>query len=94
MKKLTFVSFALDIETDDEIEAQADSFAKNYLVPSRHARIYKNKFARTERIEKAFEETGVDVSIVAGRWLREHGGNKKFSRVIEKNTVRDLFQSA
>tara|TARA_R110002110_G_scaffold409445_1_gene631763 strand:- start:4184 stop:5362 length:1179 start_codon:yes stop_codon:yes gene_type:complete len=84
----------LDIETDDEIEAQADSLAKNCLVPSKHARVCKNKFASTEQIENASEEAGVHVSIVAGRWQKEHGDYKKFSRLIERNSVRDMLQSA
>lgn len=82
----------LDIETDDQIEAEADSLAKNSLVPSKFAKVCKKKFARTEEIEKASEEAGVHVSIVAGRWQREHGDYKKFSRLIERNTVREMLQ--
>jgi len=84
----------LDIETDDEIEAEADKLAKNSLIPSKIAKVCKKKFARTEEIEKAGEEAGVHVSIVAGRWQRQHGDYKKFSRLIERNTVRDMLQSA
>ena len=83
----------LDIETDDKVEAEADSLAKNCLVPSKHARVCKNKFARTEQIEEASEEAGVHVSIVAGRWQKENGDYKKFSRLIERNMVRDMLQS-
>ncbi|WP_299551112.1 ImmA/IrrE family metallo-endopeptidase [uncultured Tateyamaria sp.] len=84
----------LDIETDDQIEAEADSLAKNSLVPSKFAKVCKKKFARTEEIEKAGEEAGVHVSIVAGRWQKENSDYKKFSRLIERNTVRDMLQSA
>lgn len=84
----------LDIETDDKIEAEADSLAKNSLIPSRFAKICKKKFARTKEIEIASEEAGVHVSVVAGRWQKENGDYKKFSRLIERNTVRDMLQSA
>ena len=83
----------LDIETDDKIEAEADSLAKNSLIPSRFAKVCKKKFARTEEIENTSEEAGVHVSVVAGRWQKEHGDYKKFSRLIERNTVRDMLKS-
>lgn len=82
----------LDIETDDELEAEADSLAKNSLVPSEFAKVCKKKFARTEEIAKASEEAGVHVSVVAGRWQKEHGDYKKFSRLIERNTLRAMLQ--
>ena len=66
----------LDIETDDLIEAEADLLAKNSLVPSKFARVCKKKFARTEEIEKAGEDAGVHVSIVAGRWQKENSDYK------------------
>ena len=84
----------MDIETDDELEAEADSLAKNSLVPSKFAKVCKKKFARTEEIEEASEEAGVHVSIVAGRWQKENGDYKKFSRLIERNTVRAMLQKA
>ena len=84
----------LDIETDDKIEAEADSLAKNSLIPSRFAKVCKKKFARTEEIESASVEAGVHVSVVAGRWQKENGDYKKFSRLIERNTLRDMLQSA
>lgn len=84
----------LDIDTDDEIEAEADTLAKNSLIPSKYAKVCKKKFARTKEIEEASEEAGVHVSVVAGRWQKEHGDYKKFSRLIERNTVRSMLQSA
>lgn len=83
----------LDIETDDQIEAEADALAKNSLVPSKFAKVCKKKFARTEEIVKASEESGVHVSILAGRWQKQNGDYKKFSRLIERNTVRDMLQN-
>ena len=84
----------LDVETDDEIEAEADSLAKNCLVPSKFAWVCSKKFARTKEIEEASEQAGVHVSIVAGRWQKEHSEYKKFSRLIERNTVRAMLQGA
>lgn len=84
----------LDLETDDEIEAEADTLAKKSLIPTRFARVCRKKFARTEEIEGVSEEAGVHVSIVAGRWQKENGDYKKFSRLIERNTVRDMLRSA
>jgi len=83
----------LDIETDDEIEAEADALAKNCLVPSKYAKVCKKKFARTQEIEKASEDAGVHPSIVAGRWQKEFGNYKKFSRLIERNTVRAMLEN-
>ena len=32
---------------------------------------------------------GVHVSIAAGRWQREHSDYRNFSKLIERNTLRD-----
>ena len=84
----------LDIVAHDESESEADALATDSLVPPQFAKVCSKKFARTEEIEEASDEAGVHVSIVAGRWQKEHGDYKKFSRLIERNTVRAMFQSA
>ncbi|MEO9899146.1 MAG: hypothetical protein ABJF05_22435 [Paracoccaceae bacterium] len=84
----------LDVETDDKIEAEADSLAKKSLIPTKFASVCRKKFARTEEIESVSEQAGVHVSIVAGRWQKENGDYKKFSRLIERNKVRDMLRSA
>ena len=84
----------LDVETDDEIEAEADSLAKRSLIPNKFASVCRKKFARTEEIESVSEQAGVHISIVAGRWQKENGDYKKFSRLIERNMVRDMLRSA
>ena len=84
----------LDIETDDKIEVEAGTLAKNSLIPSKFVKVCKKKFARTEGIERASEGAGIHVSVIAGRWQRENGNYKKFSRLIGRNTVRPMLKSA
>lgn len=84
----------LDLDSDDEIEKRADELAKVSLISPIHDQTLSNKYASTADIRSIGEEEGLHISIVAGRWQREHGNYKKFSKLIERNTVRDMLSIA
>lgn len=80
----------LDLETEDDIEKEADRLAAASLIPPSMCKGLRKKYASTEDIKTVSEEAGVHLSIVAGRWQRDHNDYKKFSRLIERNTVRAM----
>ncbi|PHS07250.1 MAG: hypothetical protein COA78_13550 [Blastopirellula sp.] len=82
----------LDIDSDDVVEKEADDLAKNCLLPSKFVKsIFKKVYSSNDDIEKVSKAAGVHVSIVAGRWQKENSNYKKFSRLIERNTVREML---
>lgn len=83
----------LDLETEDKIELQADNLAASSLIPLPLSKKLKKKYASTAEIRAVSEEAGVHVSVVAGRWQRDHSDYKKFSRLIERNTLREMLFS-
>lgn len=83
----------LDLETEDVIENEADRLAANSLIPPAMCNGLKKKFLSTEEIKAVGEEAGVHVSVVAGRWQRDHNDYKKFSRLIVRKTVREMLNS-
>lgn len=82
----------LDIDSDDVIEKEADELAKNCLIPSKFAEsVFKKAYASNADIAKVSAAAGVHISIVAGRWQKENSNYKKFSRLIERKTVKKML---
>lgn len=88
----------LDIASDDKMEIEADDVARESLIPSNLlSHVTWGPYSSNEDIWTLASNAGVHVSIAAGRWQREHTDYRKFSRLIERNTVRasiasELFQ--
>lgn len=81
----------LDLGAGDEVEQQADDLALMSLIPKDCAEPLCNVYASNNDIISVSECAGVHPSIVAGRWQKEHDNYKKFSRMIERNKLRDLL---
>jgi HTH-type transcriptional regulator/antitoxin HigA len=81
----------LDLGAGDEVEQQADDLALMSLIPKDCAEPLYNVYASNNDIISVSECAGVHPSIVAGRWQKEHDNYKKFSRMIERNKLRDLL---
>ncbi len=82
----------LELDSDDEREREADNLAKNCLIPSKFAKkIFRKKYASNEDMENVAAAAGVHTSIAAGRWQKENSNYKKFSRLIVRNTLRDML---
>jgi HTH-type transcriptional regulator/antitoxin HigA len=82
----------LDLVSEDERETEADNLARESLIPSSFiTKINWHAYSATEDIQSLAAAAGVHVSIAAGRWQREHMDYRKFSRLIERNTVRNLI---
>jgi HTH-type transcriptional regulator/antitoxin HigA len=77
----------LDVASSETIEAEADSFARNALIPPA---IWKqiDEDSSTEEVLEAAEKAGVHPSIAAGRWRFEHSDYRRFSKLIGRGEVK------
>jgi HTH-type transcriptional regulator/antitoxin HigA len=83
----------LDVASSETIEAEADSFARDALIPpAMWKRI--NKYSSTEEVLGAAEKAGVHPAIAAGRWRFEHSDYRRFSKLIGRGEVKTAFMSA
>lgn len=83
----------LDVSSSEAIEAEADSFALNALIPpAMWDRI--DKESSTEEVLEVAEEAGVHPAIAAGRWRFEHSDYRRFSKLIGRGEVKAAFMLA
>ena len=83
----------LDVNSSGGIEAEADAFARDALVPPEVWARFDDPKPTTEALLTAATEAGVHPAIVAGRWRWEHGEYKRFSRLIGRGEVKAIFGS-
>lgn len=83
----------LDVASSETIEAEADAFARNALIPPT---IWKPivEDSSTEEIMDAAEKAGVHPAIAAGRWRFEHSDYRRFSKLIGRGEVKSALKSA
>lgn len=82
----------LELATEDDREQEADDLAQESLIPSALVeRVGWHSYSSNDDIEELARLAGVHVSIAAGRWQRVHSDYRKFSRLIERNTVREVI---
>lgn len=83
----------LDVASSEAIEAEADSFARNALIPpAMWKRIHKD--SSTEEVLEAAQKAGVHPAIAAGRWRFEHSDYRRFSKLIGRGEVKAAFMPA
>lgn len=83
----------LDVGSSEGIEAEADEFARNALVPKEMWDRHISRDMEMEELEALAEEAGIHPAIVAGRWQFEHSDYRKFSRVLGRGEPRRLVKS-
>lgn len=83
----------LDVGSADGIEAEADEFAKNALVPPDLWRSRVSSDMDQEQLLKLAAEAGVHPAIVAGRWQYENSDYRKFSRLLGRGQPRTLLST-
>ncbi|MFC4227675.1 helix-turn-helix domain-containing protein [Hoeflea alexandrii] len=81
----------LDVNSTDGVEAQADEFARNALIPMSIWSGSGSLSLSKSDLEIVAEAAGVHPAIVAGRWRFEHSDYRKFSRLIGRGEVRKRF---
>lgn len=80
----------LEAVSNDEQEAEADSFASNILIPEEKWRRSTARIANSpDAVEKFAKELGIHPAIVFGRIRKERNNYALFSNKIGTNTVRE-----
>jgi HTH-type transcriptional regulator / antitoxin HigA len=83
----------LEIRSEDSFEREADALASESLIPKHLlAQVQWDEASTHDDILALSVRTRVHIAIVAGRWQRDHQNYKKFSRLIERGTIRQHLQ--
>jgi HTH-type transcriptional regulator/antitoxin HigA len=79
----------MEIGSEDILEREADELARESLIPSRIlSQVRWDENTTQDELINLAIRARIDISIAAGRWQRDHQNYKKFSRLIERGTVR------
>jgi HTH-type transcriptional regulator/antitoxin HigA len=82
----------MEIVSDDVREQEADTLAQESLIPSSILEQVVWSFDSSfDDITTISARALVPVAVVAGRWQRDHQNYKKFSRLIDRNSVRSIL---
>lgn len=82
----------MEIRSEDEYELEADALARDSLIPSDFVKqVYWGPETTSDDLIMLATRARVHISVVAGRWQRDHQNYKKFSRLIDRNSVRAMF---
>lgn len=85
----------LDLNSEDRQEQEADTLARDSLIPPEVLRqVHWSPLSSLDDLTSVCSRARVNMSVVAGRWQRDHHNYRKFSRLIERNTVRPLLTGA
>ena len=82
----------MEIRSEDACEREADKLARDSLIPG-DILTQVNWGAGTAHDDLITLATRarVHISVVAGRWQREHQNYKKFARLIDRNSIRAML---
>ena len=86
----TIIVDDLDVNSSGGIEAEADKFARDALIPPDIWTKFNNPDLSTKGLLEIAEEADVHPAIVAGRWRWEHGDYRRFSRLLGRGEVRAI----
>ena len=82
----------LEIRSEDVYEREADELARNALIPPQFlTQVTWGPETTQDEIITVATRARVHIAIVAGRWQRDHRNYKKFSRLIERDTLRSVL---
>jgi HTH-type transcriptional regulator/antitoxin HigA len=82
----------MEIRGEDEFEREADALARDSLIPPQiMSETDWNENIGFDELNTLASRARVHISIVAGRWQRDHQNYKRFSRLIERNSIKSLL---
>jgi HTH-type transcriptional regulator/antitoxin HigA len=90
----THTSFVDDMEirSGDEHEREADALARNSLIPVNIlSQVVWGPSTTHDDLVALATRARAHLSVVAGRWQRDHQNYKRFSRLIDRNSIRSLL---
>jgi HTH-type transcriptional regulator / antitoxin HigA len=83
----------LEIRSEETFEREADKLAGESLIPQHLlAQVNWDDASTHDDIVALSVRSRVHIAIVAGRWQRDHQNYKKFSRLIERGTIRNQLK--
>jgi HTH-type transcriptional regulator/antitoxin HigA len=78
----------LELRSSDQIEAEADKYAQDTLIPPAIWRKHVSADLTTEELMLIADEAQVHHAVVAGRWQREFGDYRRFAKMLGRGEVR------
>jgi HTH-type transcriptional regulator/antitoxin HigA len=87
----TFVD-DMEIRSGDEQEREADALARDSLIPPAIlSQVAWGLSTTYDDLAALAARARVHLSVVAGRWQRDHQNYKRFSRLIDRNSIRTML---
>ena len=82
----------MEIRSEDEYEREADALARDALIPPAIlGQVTWGSSTSYEDLTMLATRARVHLSIAVGRWQRDHLNYKRFSRMIDRVSVRDML---
>jgi HTH-type transcriptional regulator / antitoxin HigA len=82
----------MEIRSEEGCEREADDLARNALIPPQFlSQVHWGRDTTNDEVATVATRARVHTSVVAGRWQRDHNNYKKFSRLIERDTLRTVL---
>lgn len=79
----------MEIRSEDSLEREADLLARESLIPSSILlQVPWDKDTTYDELVTLSVRARVHISVAAGRWQRDHQNYRKFSRLVERGTIR------
>lgn len=78
----------LEVSHVDGIEAQADAFASEALIPARYWNDHVSEESTADDLLLVAGRAGVHLAIAAGRWQYRFGDYRRFSKLLGRGEVR------
>lgn len=82
----------LQLDRTSDIEDEADDFAQKALIPAMSASFLTDVDMTPERVAEIARLAKVHPAIIAGRWQREHGDYRRFSRLLGHGEVKPVLR--
>lgn len=83
----------LDVAAESEVEAEADAFAIEALIPKKYWDGYIYAESSGEELKATADRAGVHVAIAMGRWQYRFKDYRKFSKLLGRGEVRAAFSN-
>ncbi|WP_167484203.1 ImmA/IrrE family metallo-endopeptidase [Mesorhizobium tamadayense] len=81
----------LEVSAVDGIEAQADAFASNALIPEKYWNEHISEYSTADDLQLVANRAGVHPAIAAGRWQYRYGDYRRFSKLLGRGEVRKVL---
>lgn len=81
----------LEVKSSNDIETEADTFARDALIPPKIWKLLGSAEVGTDEIENIAAEAEVHPAIVAGRWRWENSDYRRFSKLLGHGQIRGML---